>query len=418
MAAHSSSALGISSTTNLPIVLFVHGSAEMYGADKVLLNLAEGLARAGEFQPVVALHEDGPLRAVLVEGGIEVHVMTVLKITRAMYTPIGVRSLPRLASAACRNLDNVVAGRRIALVHSNTLAVLGGALWARRRGHRHVWHVHEIILKPALARRGLPWIADRLSHCVVSISPATETWLLGQVPRLANRSVVVPNGLPSIPVPDWAAVSSFRRMIRADDGHVVATVAGRLNHWKGQGLLIEAAALLKREGRLGALRIAIVGDVFAGHEDFKSRLVAQVQLLGLEDEVRFVPFVRDIYAVWHGSQIAVVPSTEPEPFGMVAIEAMACKVPVVAAAHGGLLDIVDDQVTGILFEPGSVRGLADALARIGGDSKLRRAWGEAGMARQQMRFSLDRQVEHMSSVYRRLVNKDGFQPSSTSQAFN
>jgi glycosyltransferase involved in cell wall biosynthesis len=387
----------------LPLLVFVHGSAEMYGSDKVLLNLAQAMQSAGEFKPVVVLHEDGPLRAALAAAGVEVHTATVVKITRAMFRPTAPWLLLKLGRAACADLDRIAAGRHVGLVHSNTLAVLGGALWAWRRGHRHVWHVHEIILKPALVRLALPWLAERFSQRVISNSSPTQAWLLAQAPRLANKSVIVFNGLPALPLPAASAAADFRRSIGVADSDVLATVAGRLNHWKGQGLLIQALARLQQEGRLGNLHAAIVGDVFAGHEDIRSQLVQQVRAAGLEQRVHFVRFVDDIYPVWRASQIAVVPSTEPEPFGMVAIEAMACELPVVAAAHGGLLDIVQPDQTGVLFAPGNAQALAEALAGLAADPALRRRLGQAGAQRQTAQFSLQRQVQHTQAVYRELM---------------
>jgi glycosyltransferase involved in cell wall biosynthesis len=102
--------------------------------------------------------------------------------------------------------------------------------------------------------------------------------------------------------------------------------------------------------------------------------------------------VADIWPVWRASDIAVVPSTEPEPFGMVAIEAMACGLPVVAAAHGGLLDIVDDGRSGLLFTPRDADALAAALQRLAGDAALRQRLGSAGAQRQAEHFSLAAQV--------------------------
>jgi glycosyltransferase involved in cell wall biosynthesis len=252
-------------------------------------------------------------------------------------------------------------------------------------------------------RRALPWLAARLSQRVIANSTPTQTWLLAEAPALTGRSVVVFNGLPPLPETNPSAADAIRQQMGANEGDVVATVAGRLNHWKGQDLLIEALARLQSQGRLGRLRVAIVGDVFAGHEDVKGALVRQVAQHGLQDRVAFISFVDDIYPVWRASQIAVVPSTEPEPFGMVAIEAMACGVPVVAAGHGGLLDIVRHNETGLLFEPRSADALAGALARLLDDVSLRKRLGTAGAQRQQALFSLRAQVAQTHAVYRSLV---------------
>jgi glycosyltransferase involved in cell wall biosynthesis len=386
-----------------PLALFLHGSAEMYGSDKVLLNLVAALRDDAAFAPVVVLHEQGPLFAALEAAGVEVHVATVVKIRRAMFTPALPFTLWRELRSAASDLDRICAGRRVGLVYSNTLAVLGGAYWAWRRQLRHLWHVHEIIMRPSLVRMGLPRLARGFADRVISNSEQTQAWLLKQAPGLGPRARVIFNGLGPLPAENPQTVANFRQSLGLQVGDVVATLAGRLNHWKGQGLFIEAASLLKQQDRLGRLHLVIVGDVFAGHEDLRSQLVELAQQRGLSSRVHFVPFVSDIFSVWHASDIAVVPSTEPEPFGMVAIEAMACGLPVVAAAHGGLLDIVVNGQTGLLFEPRNAQALAEHLVTLVADAQLRQRLGHAGAQRQAAVFSLRAQVEQTRALCRELV---------------
>ncbi len=386
-----------------PLAVFVHGSAELYGSDKVLLNLVRELAADDGLQPLVLLHEPGPLVAALGDAGVEVHVGAVGKIRRAMFGPLAPLRLRTELQAAARALDLAVRGRPVGLVYSNTLAVLGGAFWARRHRLPHLWHVHEIILQPAIVRLALPRLAQWLAQRVICNSGPTQDWLLAQAPALGSRSEVVFNGLPPVPARDDAAAQTFRQGLGLAPTDVLVTVAGRLNHWKGQDLLIDAFHAIAQQGRLGALHLAIVGDVFAGHDDIRARLVQQVQQLGLQARVHFVRFVPDIYPIWWASDIAAVPSLEPEPFGMVAIEAMACGLPVVAAAHGGLLDIVQPEVTGLLFKPRQAQALAQALLTLAGDDALRARMGAAGMQRQADQFSLKAQVDRTRHICRSMV---------------
>jgi glycosyltransferase involved in cell wall biosynthesis len=387
------------------IVFFVHGSAEMYGSDKVLLNLVTGLVAQGKFLPVVVLHEHGPLQAALAAAGVESHVASVTKISRKLFGPRAPWWLWKARQQTLADFDRIAADRDVAVVYSNTLAVLGGAFWSRWRRLPHVWHVHEIIQQPALVRKGLPWLANKLSTRLVTNSRQTQAWMISQAPQLVAKAEVIFNGLPSIPIRDDAAVSAFRRALGLVDDEVLVTVAGRLNHWKGQNLLIDAYALLLSEGKAGRIRLAIVGDSFAGHDDWLAKLQHQVEALGLQARVFFLPFTDDIYTVWNASEIAVVPSLEPEPFGMVAIEAMACQVPVIAAGHGGLLDIVEPGVTGLLFAPRQVRGLADAIHELSTDAELRKRMGAAGARRQADLFSLDSQVAATQRLCLELVAK-------------
>jgi glycosyltransferase involved in cell wall biosynthesis len=381
-----------------PLWLVLHGSAEFYGSDKVLLATFAELREDCAFKPVVILNQDGPLRGALAAAGVEVHCGAVTKIQRSMYTLGGLLRLPSELANTAKMLDEVAGGRRVGLVYSNTLAVLGGAVWARRRRLPHMWHVHEILQRPALVRKGLPWLADRLSDHVLANSRQTRVWLEREAHGLRDRVTTVFNGLGEIPPANAQSSAKVRALLGLKPGDVLATLAGRLNSWKGQSLLIEAMALLCASGRMGDLHVAIVGDVVPGQDAIRDRLLDQTAAAGLGSRVHFMPFVDDIWPIWHASDIGVVPSIEPEPFGMVAIEAMACGVPVVAAAHGGLVDIVDDGATGFLFPPRDAAALAQVLAKLSGDATLRARLGAAAAVRQARCFSLSTQVAQIRTA--------------------
>ena len=386
----------------MSIILFVHQSAEMYGSDKVLQYLVGELLQRGQYEPVVILPETGPLHDALIADGIEVHIGEVAKISRAVMSPIGLVRLTGRMIKGVGEIDRIIAGRNVAVVHSNTLAVLSGAIWAARRRVKHLWHVHEIILSPKLVSKIFPLLVRLLSDRVMSNSSMTERWLLDEQPSLKARSGVVFNGLPPVQVPSAEHIAAFRSSVGASQNDIVITLAGRINRWKGQELLIEAATILHQRGLVHNLRFVIVGSPAPGLENLVTQLQQSVATAELSDRFTFIPFVDDIWPVWFGSDIGVVPSTEPEPFGMVAIEAMAANVPVIAAAHGGLLDIVENNKTGLLFEPKNASSLAEAIAQLTMDKNLRKIMGEAGGERQRAIFSLESQVSETERVYHEL----------------
>jgi glycosyltransferase involved in cell wall biosynthesis len=387
------------------IALMVHASAELYGSDRVLLDIACRLQQGGRYRPVVVLPEVGPLLDALRECQVEAHVAPVARISRAALSLAAPLRIPAMLAKALQALDRVIAGRDVALVHSNTLAVLGGAVWAHRRRRPHVWHVHEILTRPPVMRTALPRLAAAFSDALVCNSFSTERWLLAVAPRAHGRSVVAMNGLAMAPAADDASVAAFRAAVNAGADDIVATLIGRFNHLKGQPLLVRALARLRDTGQASKLRVVMAGDVYAGHRDFRAECASLVASLGLQARVSILPFTPDVGPIWRGSDLAVVPSTEPESFGLVAIEAMACGLPVVAAAHGGLLDIVDPDVTGVLVPPRDEVALADVLARLAGDAGMRRRMGEAGRARQEKVFTLDGQMATLLKVYDRVASR-------------
>lgn len=379
-------------------ILFVHQSSELYGSDKVLYYIVKELCRRQEFHPVVVLPSFGPLYDLLLSNNIEVHISDVVKISRSSFTFSGIISLCQKSFRAIKALDSIVSGRTVHAVHSNTLAVLSGALWSNIRRVNHVWHVHEIIMKPKFVSRVFPYIVQILSDKVISNSSLTENWLISRVPYLKKKSSVIFNGLPNIESENLKYKS--RSEFGVSEDVVVVTLAGRLNHWKGQELLINAAVELKRRNVISNMHFLIVGDTTSEQHYIKTELLNRVNEGEVKDYFTFIPFVDDIYSIWSISNIAVVPSTEPEPFGMVAIEAMSKHLPVVAAAHGGLLDIVVDNATGIFFEPKSVESLANALEFLVYNSSVGVKLGINGSLRQKEIFSLSTQVDAIERLYR------------------
>jgi len=133
------------------------------------------------------------------------------------------------------------------------------------------------------------------------------------------------------------------------------------------------------------------------------RLMAQAERLGVADRVRLIGQVsRTEMPALLGSAAVVACVPWYEPFGIVPLEAMACAVPVVASAVGGLTDTVIDGVTGTLVPPRDSRATAQALQHLLGDRSTRAAYGVAGCDRVHARYTWDRVALDTERVYHRL----------------
>lgn len=373
----------------MTFILVVHHDADLYGADQSLLRTVRAL-RDATYQPIVVLPYDGPLVAVLRAEGFEVHLGSVGKLSRQALQPL---ALPRLLwdiAKSVRVMSRAVAGRSVALAYTNTVAVVGCGLWALIHGVPRLWHVREIVVTPKVAAAAFPLMLRWLGGWCVCNSQATRQWIVQRQPALAARSSVIWNGVEARPRPAPAEVQAYRAETNLEPEHIVVTLVGRINRWKGQGVLIEAARLLKARGR-DQLRFLIVGDVFGQEHHFREAMLAQIRGAGLEGYVIWQPFTEQVDLVWAASQIAVAPSTDPEPFGRVAIEAMAHGLPVIATGHGGLAEIVEPQRTGLLVPPGDAPALADAIDALASSADLRQRYGAAGLQRQAQHFT---QTEH------------------------
>jgi D-inositol-3-phosphate glycosyltransferase len=189
-------------------------------------------------------------------------------------------------------------------------------------------------------------------------------------------------------------------------GRRVVLYVGRLERLKGADTLIEAVAELRSRDGFSDVHTVVVGADSgdgvrqAGHPGGeRGRLEDLATTLGVASSVTFLgavphPELADLYAV---ADVCVVPS-RAETFGLVALEAQASGRPVVAAAVGGLLDIVEDGVSGYLVEGRDPRDFADRIARILDDTPLRLRMGDAGRERAQQ-FTWTRSVDRLQVLY-------------------
>ena len=173
---------------------------------------------------------------------------------------------------------------------------------------------------------------------------------------------------------------------------------GRLVPNKGCDVAIRAAAASPD------LRLRIVGD---GPE--RERLESLASSLGARDRVRFEGWLPrpEVERMLSGCLALVVPSLWPEPFGLVALEAFANEVPVIASRTGGLTDIVTPGEDGILFDPGSALQLSEAMSEIAGSGTRALEMGRRGARTLRDRFSLSSHLDALESIYLDASNLDG-----------
>jgi len=335
--------------------------------------------------PIVVLPGEGPLASELRAAGVEVHVRPLAVVRRSLVSPRGMSRIAAAWAADAGGLGRLARRRGVALVHTNTSVTLGGAAAARIAQVPHVWHVREIYTDfdrwfPAYRR--LLLTADALP-CV---SAATAAQFDG-----AGAVHVVHDGIALHPRP--APRDAARAALGLDPGAFVVALLGRLSPWKGQDQLI--GALPRLEGAVALL----AGSAWEG-EAWRERELRQLaERLGVADRARFVGFRDDVETVLGAADAVAVPSTQPDPLPNAALEAAAAGLPVVAAAHGGLPDVVRHEATGLLVPPGNVGALAGALARLRDEPGLAERLGAAAARDVPARFSPGALLERVQALY-------------------
>lgn len=239
---------------------------------------------------------------------------------------------------------------------------------------------HGTLLQIERARplgRALRNFLDRYSGLwACGTEVAVSEYMLHELERRrhAPRLVCIPNGVD---------LERFRPLPEAaPDGFVIACAA-RLVPGKGVEDVISALAAMESTA---SAQLRIAGD---GPD--LDRLLAHARTIGVDDRVELLGRVEDMPAFWHTCHLAVVPSREwIESFSIAAVEAMACGLPVIASASGGLVEVVCDGETGTLVAAGDAAGFAAALDRYAREPDIRAAHGSAGRQRCEERYGLER----------------------------
>lgn len=360
-------------------ILFIHQSAELYGSDKTLLLLLQNLDK-NQFFPVVVLPNDGPLKKELERTNIKVEVLPVLKLYRGLLKPKNILAFLkdlRISLQKSRILHNEY---KFDLVYSNTLAVLLGILYAWKNKTPHIWHVHEIIERPIIFKKVfINFLSFKQNKKLIFNSIATQKfWSINK--KIDKNGVVVWNGIENGLKIDEDKIRLFRKdFFNSNSDNIVIGLVGRISRWKGQMLLLEAFKKLSLD--FSKIKLVFVGDAPPKQEYYREKLIKKIKEYKLGENVLVVSFQEDIKTVWEAIDIAVVPSTEPEPFGMVAIEAMDASKPVVGANHGGLKEIIIHNETGFLFEPSNENELIETLEKLILNQNLRTDLGRKGKMR-------------------------------------
>jgi glycosyltransferase involved in cell wall biosynthesis len=174
-------------------------------------------------------------------------------------------------------------------------------------------------------------------------------------------------------------------------------IAGNIQDWKGQRVLVDALGLL---GDHPALHCVIAGGVHRAGEAYAAALRARIAELGLGARVHLTGFRADIPDVMNAWDIVVHASVRPEPFGRVILEGMLLGKPVIATAAGGVPELITDQQTGYLVPPGDAPALAAQLRQLLVDPERARATGMRSRDWARERFALSRHVAEMTQIYR------------------
>jgi glycosyltransferase involved in cell wall biosynthesis len=253
-------------------------------------------------------------------------------------------------------------------------------------GHEHTWSFEGQALRVFLDREMVARGAD--AYLAVSREDERRITEIEGIP--AEKVRFLPNGIPDLPEPTG-------RDLRAElglppDAPLIGAV-GALRAQKGFDALVRASALLARE--IPDVRVIIVGG---GDEEVRAQLVRLIAELGLQDNVLLIGLRDDVPDILAALDVAVSSSNfEGSPLAIM--EYMAAGRPIVATRVGGVPDLIENGVHGLLVDRGDSNGLAQAVLRLLRDRGLGAHLAAAARERQRTEFDIDAMVARVERLY-------------------
>lgn len=278
-----------------------------------------------------------------------------------IYALSGIRSLANTIYIV--RLGRIILKEKVDIVHvNNGMNNLEPVIAAILLGRKYIVHFHGVE-RPGFVQRLL---RNHVHKYIVISQYLAEALSENGFPR--ERMAVIPN-----PYQESHALSKQSSELRAKYGieqdDKVFGIVGRIIRWKGHEEFLNAAFIILQA--LPEAKALIIGDFSDGDAAYQNHIQKMIENSGYENRIIMTGYVKDIGSIYSIMDVCVHTSIEPEPFGLVIIEAMANGVPVIASDRGAPKEIIADGLNGYIVNPDSPQKIADAAIRLFSDDELR-----------------------------------------------
>lgn len=294
--------------------------------------------------------------------------------------------------------------------------IAGNVAFLRRRG------IQLVHLNNSITRHQNWMLAARLAGipCIVHERGLSETYTSGDRAYARRVAAIIPmsawirdhmiargvpgdnirvmyDGLDPERVKATVAPDALRRAWNIGPDQRIVGIVGNIRPWKGQETV--ARAFIEVAQRFPDLVCFFVGKTTPADEGYLANMKVMLADAGLESRVRFTGYQQDVPSFMQAMDVVIHASTDPEPFGMVVLEAMAQRKAVIGSRAGGIIEMVIEGETGFTFPPGDSRMLAQHLSTLLADPARARKMGEAGYARLISAFTMKQYMRNIHEAY-------------------
>ncbi|HIP80621.1 MAG TPA: glycosyltransferase family 1 protein [Kiloniellaceae bacterium] len=357
------------------------------GSHVSALMLASNLDR-DTAEPVVVLHEEGPLADYVRQQGLDYELIRIHEYFKPPYWRL--HNVIALAAQTLR-IAAFLRRAKVDVVHSNDIRIqFGWTLASRLAGAQLIWHQRT----GTFGRKRTKLAFALLSRTVVCISRYTESTLPRRLDPLI-RVVANPFDTDYARLDRQAAKASILARLKLEEGTTLVGFFGNLSQQKRPEVFVEAAAQLSETSR-GPVAFLLFG---AERGDAVAELTQLARSLGIEDRVHFMGFQAPIEPWMAGCDLMMAPGVG-DGLGRSLVEAMICGTPVVAADSGGHREVISDGLTGRLVAADNPGAFAEAMEALLQNPDSANDMADRAQREASERYSVRTHVSEMMAIYR------------------
>jgi glycosyltransferase involved in cell wall biosynthesis len=394
----------------------------MGGAERSLYDVLASLRKAQpQWKLTLIVPEEGPLETKVADLGVATRIV-----------PFGKR-LSHLGDAGARGLKGKRL-ERLRFLYGALAAILGIASYVRflRRDLQHIapdvihanglkmhilsiwaqptkripviWHIHDYVSKRPLMSRLLKMFSPRCAAAVVNSKSVGND--LRSICGEGLKTYTVYNGVDLetfTPEGKQLDLDALSGLLPAGPGIVRVGLLATMAHWKGHETFLKSLSLLAADTPVRGYIIG--GPIYQtrGSQFSSEELRELATRLGVEHRVGFTGFIDDSAAAIRSLDVLVHASTEPEPFGLVIVEGMACGRSVIASGAGGASEILTLGDAALSHPPGDAETLSYCINQLACNAELRSRLSQAGRAIAERCFDRVRLARELIPVYQEVV---------------
>jgi len=368
-------------------ILFITHYSELYGANRSLLDLIDGL-KFFDVKSFVVIPEEGIIEESLRTRGVPYKILPVPNWTASNQKPVSnyrKKRIIQLLIAASSEYRKLIKQWSIDTVYSNSSISPIGRIVSHLTHKPHVWHIRELLDLHYARQFVLPgWLSKKYiltSSAIICNSSYVQHHYF---PKINQKLHVVYNGIAT--TSKFEALNIEKEEILSKD-EFVFSIVGLLHPKKGQDVAIQAIAELKKSGL--PVRLIIAG----GGGSFLEQCKKLAKEVGIDSVVEFTGYVPDPYEIYRRSSCLLVCS-EFEAMGRVTVEGMSASLPVIAKNSGGTPEIMVHGETGFLYN--NFDELVYYMEVMAKNPEMARKMGASGWETAKARFTIEK---YAASIY-------------------